>query len=157
MWVITLWFEIILATVLMGITVDVGHAFRTQAMLQGAADAAALAGATQNREVTVTDDAGAPIGETWVLKDDYTPEQAAWETWQKNVSNFREGVGVGVVPQFTRTWDNKGIQCTVQQTVHMTVSQMVMDKLFGSGPDVKINIPVQSVAKAIPYENGADQ
>ncbi|HHY66010.1 MAG TPA: hypothetical protein GX517_02200 [Alicyclobacillus sp.] len=156
MWVFFLWVEIVLTALMMGITLDVNHTFKIQTMLQGAADAASLAGAFQNHEVTVLDAYNAPIGVDFVLNNDNSPEYWAQQAWDKNVSSFTEGAGFGVVPQFTRTFDNKGIECTVQQTVHMTVSQTVTNKLFGSGPDVKIDIPVDSVAKAIPYENGAN-
>ncbi|MCL6559415.1 MAG: hypothetical protein K6U74_11585 [Firmicutes bacterium] len=156
MWVFFLWVEIILTALMMSITLDVNHAFKTEAMLQGAADAATLAGAFQNHEVVIKDAYNAPIGADFVLNDDNSPEYWAQQAWNKNISSFTEGAGFNTVPTFQRTWDNKGIECTVQQTVHMTVSQTVTNKLFGSAPDVKVNIPVDSVAKAIPYENGAD-
>jgi len=97
------------------------------------------------------DEYGAIIRYRYELNDDLSPEQAAWETWSKNVSNFTEWAGFGTVPQFQRTWDNKGIQCTVTQTVRMQISQTVVNRLLGEVPDVKVQVPVRSVAEALPY------
>lgn len=152
MWVVLLYFEIILSALMMATSLDVSHAIKVKAMLQGAADAASLAGAWQNHKVIdEVDEYGAIIRYHYELNDDLSPEQAAWETWNKNVSNFTEGAGFNTVPTFQRTWDNKGIQCNVTQTVRMQISQTVANRLLGEVPDVKVQVPVRSIAKALPY------
>lgn len=145
--------ELFVSVMLMALQVDVTHAIKVKSMLQGAADAATLAGSLQNhQEVYQHDGAGAPVGFVFKLNDDFSPENAAEAAWQKNISNFTEGAGFNTVPQFQRTLDDKGITCTVTQTVPMTVSQTVMNRFFGEGasPQVQVRVPVTATSKVYP-------
>jgi Flp pilus assembly protein TadG len=153
MGILFFYLELLVWAMLIAFQVDVTHAIKVKSMIQGAADAATLAGSLQNhQEVNQYDEAGAPIGFGFKLNDDFSPENAAEAAWQKNISNFTEGAGFNTVPQFQRTLDDKGITCTVNQTVSMTVSQTVMNRFFGEGaaPQVQVRVPVTAVSKVYP-------
>lgn len=145
------YFTLLLTTFIFGVEMDVAHTMSVKTQLQGALDASTLAGGLQNRQqITGNDSAGAPVSFQYVLKDDSSPEDAAWQTWQRNMQNMPFLQGASTTLQ--RTPDNKGIWGFTQQDVSLEATKRVMESWFGKGsaPDSTVPVQAESVSKVFP-------
>lgn len=143
------YFAVLFFGLIAGLLLDVSMMTMNRAQVQAGLDAAAIAGATQQKQIVLTTNSyGAPLTWTYELESP-NAQIVAQQTWAKNVNQWPNGVyGAGINGPNWSFPDPYSIKGDLDLNMQPALQKKMFEGLFNTVPNTIPDITAPVSAKA---------